>query len=61
MSEQDKLAANAAKGGDGRPAADPGDKALPGVQGKEISEADAAIMKQKAIAAAAAKGGATKG
>jgi hypothetical protein len=60
MSEQDKAAANTGKTLAGTSGVGEGfDKS--GAPGKgpptEISEADAAIMKQKAIAAAQAKGG----
>jgi hypothetical protein len=57
MSEQDKMAANSGKTAADTPAS--GDAMAKGGKGpaSEISEADAAIMKQKAIAAAQAKGG----
>lgn len=57
MSEQDKMAANAGKTFTDTPAS--GEPVAKGGKGPatEISEADAAIMKQKAIAAAQAKGG----
>lgn len=58
MSEQDKLAANAGKSFTDTPASGEAvDKSTGKGPATEISEADAAIMKQKAIAAAQAKGG----